>query len=245
MVFNQQRGVIMRIVLKKKPKNPIVIEGFPGFGLVGTITTEYLINELKAKPIGSIHAEDLPPMVAIHDNEIVEPIGIYYVESMNLVIVHVMTNVKGIEWKLSDLLVELAKQIGAKDIISIEGVGTPVPNEKANAFYYSNHAGGKKKFEAAKIDPLKEGIILGVTATLLLQADENLSCIFVETHSQLPDSKAAAKAVEIIDKYLNLKIDYKPLLKQAEKFENKIKGLLEKGAVATDEQKKKQLSYVG
>ena len=37
----------MRIILKKKPKNPVLIEGFPGFGLVGTITTEYLINELK------------------------------------------------------------------------------------------------------------------------------------------------------------------------------------------------------
>ncbi|MBW2965235.1 PAC2 family protein [Candidatus Woesearchaeota archaeon] len=47
----------MKVVLKEKPKNPIIIDGFPGFGLVGTISTEYLINELGAKPIGSIHAE--------------------------------------------------------------------------------------------------------------------------------------------------------------------------------------------
>ena len=42
----------MKIVLTEKPKNAILIEGFPGFGLVGTITTEFLIDHLKAKKIG-------------------------------------------------------------------------------------------------------------------------------------------------------------------------------------------------
>jgi uncharacterized protein len=237
----------MRITLKAKPKNPVIIDGFPGFGLVGTISTEYLINELKAKLIGSIHAEDIPPMVAIHESDIVQPIGIYFDKKNNIVILHVMTNVKGIEWQIGELVLELAKKLEAKEIVSIEGVGTPVPSEKPTPYFYSNTAAGKKKFETEKIEPLKEGIILGVTSTILLQADDDfhVSCIFVETHSSLPDSKAAAKAVEVLDKFLDLKIDYKPLMQQAEKFETKIKGLMEKSQVATDEQKKKTLSYVG
>lgn len=240
-----KRGANMRIVLKKKPKNPIIIEGFPGFGLVGTITTEYLINELDAEPIGSIHSDQIPPMVAVHENKLVEPIGVYYVKKLNMVILHVMTNVKGIEWEVGEILQELCKELDASDVISIEGVGTPKPNDEVNAFFFANNDGARKKFKSINVDPLKEGIILGVTSTLLLQAERDLSCIFVETHSQLPDSKAAAKAVEVMDKYLDLKIDYKPLLKQAEKFEGKIKKLMEQGAVATEEQKKKQLSYVG
>ena len=236
----------MKVVLKKKPKNPVIIEGFPGFGLVGTISTEYLINELDAELIGSIHAEDIPPMVAIHENKIVQPVGVYYDKKNNLVILHVMTNVKGIEWQIGDLVLELAKQLDARDIVAIEGVGTPLPSKETNAYYYSNNDGGKKKFESFGLPPLKEGIILGVTATVMLQADDDsVSCIFVETHSSLPDSKAAAKAVEVLDKYLGLKIAYEPLLKQAEKFESKIKSLMEKSAVATEEQRKKTLSYVG
>jgi len=236
----------MRIVLKKKPKNPIIIEGFPGFGLVGTISTEYLVNELNAKLIGSIHAEDIPPMVAIHENKIVQPVGIYYDEKNNIVILHVMTNVKGIEWEVGELVLELAKQLDAKDIVAIEGVGTPIPTENVEAYFYASTEAGKKKFESFKLHPLKEGIILGVTATILLQGEDRpISCIFVETHSSLPDSKAAAKAIEVLDKYLNLKIAYEPLVKQAEKFESKVKGLMEKGAVAAEEQKKKMLSYVG
>ncbi len=237
----------MKIVLKQKPKNPVIIDGFPGFGLVGTISTEYLINELKAELIGSIHSEDIPPMVAIHESKLVQPVGIYYDKKNNLIILHVMTNVKGIEWQIGELVLELAKKVEAKEILSIEGVGTPIPSDKPTPYYFANSEQGKKKFSVSKINPLKEGIILGVTSTIILQADGDfdVSCIFVETHSSLPDSKAAAKAIEVMDKYLNLNIEYKPLLQQAQKFESKIKGLMEKSAMATDEQKKKTLSYVG
>ncbi|MBT7903114.1 proteasome assembly chaperone family protein [Candidatus Woesearchaeota archaeon] len=237
----------MNIVLKKKPKNPVIIEGFPGFGLVGTITTEFLIHELKAKQIGAIHANELPPLVAIHDGELVQPIGIYYAEKQNFVILHIMTNIKGLEWEISQVLMKLAKDLGATEILSLEGVGTQAMQDSTNAYFYANQKKNANKFQKIGMKPLKEGIILGVTSTLLLQAESkpSLSCIFVETHSNLPDSKAAAKAVEVIDKYYGLKIDYKPLLEQAHKFEEKIKGVMEKGMVAQEESQKKNLSYLG
>ncbi len=93
---------------------------------------------------------------------------------------------------------------------------------------------------------LKEGIIMGVTGAVLLRIEKTpVSCIFVETHTNLPDSKAAAKIIEALDKYLGLKIDYKPLLQQAEKFEDKLKGLLTKSKEAEELSEKKKLSYVG
>ncbi|MBW2985166.1 hypothetical protein KY313_00720 [Candidatus Woesearchaeota archaeon] len=48
-----------------------------------------------------------------------------------------------------------------------------------------------------------------------------------------------------IDKYLGLNVDYKPLLKQAEEFENKLRNLMEKGVAAQKQQDRKTLSYVG
>ena len=44
----------MKIELSKKPKNCTLIEGFPGFGLVGTIATEYLLEHLQTEKIGKI-----------------------------------------------------------------------------------------------------------------------------------------------------------------------------------------------
>ena len=237
----------MEIILKKKPKNPTIIEGFPGFGLVGTITTEFLIEQLKAEKIGSINMKEAPPMVAIHDGNLVRPMGIFYSKKYNLVILHVMTNVAGLEWDISSEILALAKQLDAKEIISIEGVGSPGLVDEPSAYYYSNRDAATKKFESGNVKKMKEGIVMGVTATLLLQADHDysISCIFAETPSNLPDSKAAAKVVEVMDKYLGMNIDYKPLLKQAEKFEEKIKGFLKQSQAMTSEQKKKQLSYVG
>lgn len=236
----------MKYVLTKKPKGAKLLEGFPGFGLVGTITTEYLVNQLKAELIGFFRIEDIPPMVAVHDGDLVEPMGIYYAKKQNLVILHIMTNVAGLEWKISNLILQLVKELQITEVVSIEGVGSTVPSDDPKAYYYANTPEAKKKFKASKIAPLNEGIILGSTATLLLQAEKlPVSCIFAETHSNLPDSKASAKVIQVIDKYLGLKVDYEPLLKQAEKFENKIKSLMKKSQEISLENKKKQLSYLG
>lgn len=237
----------MEIILKKNPKNPIIIEGFPGFGLVGTITTEFLIDVLKAERIGSIRMKEAPPMVAIHQGNIVRPMGIYYDEKYNLVILHVMANVANLEWDVATELLKLAKTLDAKQIISIEGVGSPGLEGDPSSYYHSTDATASKKFKDAGIKPLKEGIVMGVTATLLLQVDHDfpMSCIFAETHSNMPDSKASAKIIEVLDKILGMNIDYKPLLEQAEKFEKKIRQFLSQGEAAQAQKRKKQLSYVG
>ena len=230
----------MNFELSKKPKNPIIIEGFPGFGLVGTISTEYLIEHLSAEKIGQINIEEAPPMVAIHQGKVIDPIGIYYSKRYNLVIIHAVTPVTGIEWKLASVIKELSQKLGAKEVISIEGVGGQ--SKESNSYYYTNFS---KKLEKLGLNKLDEGIIMGVTGALLLKKDLKLSCIFAETPSALPDSRAAAKIIEELDKYLGLKVDPKPLIEKAERFEAKLKGIIGKGRLATKERERKELSYLG
>ena len=86
---------------------------------------------------------------------------------------------------------------------------------------------------------------MGLTATLLLKSTENISCIFAETHSNFPDSEAAAKVVEVLDRYLKMPIDYKPLLDQAKKFESSLKQYIEKSKEMGDNKQKRELSYFG
>ena len=235
---------MMKINLVKKPKNPIIIEGFPGFGLIGTITTEFLIDQLKAELIGTIKLEEIPAMIAIHEGKVVQPIGLFYDPKSNLLIVHVITNVSGMEWELADAILQLAKQLDAKEVLSLEGVAAPTPSEVTKTFYYTNKKEAKKRFTDNNIEQLREGIIIGVTGALLLTEDVPISAVFVETHSNLPDSKASAQIIEVLDKYLSLNLSPKPLLEQAQRFEQKIKSLIERSKMATEEQKKK-LSYVG
>jgi len=55
----------MKIILTKKPKNVTIIEGFPGFGLIGTISIEFLMDHLKTEKIGNVEMEEIPAMIAI------------------------------------------------------------------------------------------------------------------------------------------------------------------------------------
>ena len=236
----------MQIKLTKKPKNCTLIEGFPGFGLVGTIASEFLLEHLEVEQIGKIIFDETPAIVAIHEGKLVEPLGIFYNKKYNIVILHAITASTGMEWKLSEMVLELSKELNAKEIICMEGVGSNDDIETSKFFYHTNIEKNKIKFKDIGVAPLKEGIIIGVTGAVLLRAENiPVSAIFAETHTNLPDSKAAAKIVEVLDKYLGLKVDYKPLLVQAEKFEDKLRGILTESQKAQDLSEKKKLSYVG
>jgi len=229
----------LKIILKKVPRNPIIIEGFPSFGLVGTITTEFLLEHLKAELIGEFEYKELSPVIAIHKGKLVNPMAVWYVPSRNIVILHTILNIKGYEWEISEKVIEMAKKMNAKEIISLEGVATDDASGEVKVYSY-----GSKRLVELGAKPVKESIIMGVSASLMLRYKKT-SCLFAATHSQLPDSKAAAKLIEILDNYLDLKVDYHPLLKQAEEFESKIKTILQQSNKTLRDADKKSMSYLG
>ena len=233
---------MITIELTKKPKSPLIIQGFPGFGLVGTIATEYLINHLDTEIIGKFWFEEMPAAVAIHKGKLIPPIEVHYNKKNNLIIVHALSAPTGIEWKMSELIIELAEELKSKEIISLEGIGAE--NDKNDTYYYSTSQKSQLKLkEVAK--PIKESIILGVTGALLLKEKKiPINAFFVETASNLPDSKAAAKMISLLDKYLGLDVDPKPLLKTAKEFEDKLKGILDKSKKVLEEKERKQ-DYFG
>lgn len=235
----------MEIKLWKKPKNCTIIGGFPGFGLVGTIASEFLIEHLDTEQVGKIIFKDMPAMVAIHENKIVEPLGIFYNKKYNILVIHAITAATHYEWEMAETIAKLAADLNAREILSLEGVGSG-EGDSSRVFYHSSDQKNSAVFAKAGIEPLKEGIIIGVTGAILLRAEKiPVSCIFAETHSNLPDSKAAANIIQALDKYLGMNIDYKPLLEQAQKFEEKLKTIMQKSQEAQDMSDKKKLSYLG
>ncbi len=243
----------MEFELKKEPKKPIIIEGFPGFGFVSTIATEFLIKHLKAEKIGRIASEDFTPIVGIHKSEIVDPLEVYYNKKYNLVILRSLTEVTGSEWKLAKITQDLGGKLNAQEIISIEGISEEKgkTKEKGKAYFFTNSKDKKKRLNKADLSELEDGIIKGVTAALILElekAEIPVSCIFVKAHPGLPDSKAAGEVVKALDKYLGLKVDYKPLIKTGEEVEKKLKKFVKQVKKAREKQGKEvkeKESYLG
>jgi predicted ATP-grasp superfamily ATP-dependent carboligase len=234
----------MKIELLKKPQGVIIVGGFPGFGLVGTITTEYLMDHIEdIEKIGYIWFNEMNPLIAVHEGNVVDPLGIFYSKKYNLVLLHAVTNIGGVEWKLADAVAQVSKLLKAKEVICIEGIGA-AQKVSGNVFYVSND---NQKWEECGTKKLNEGIIMGVTAAILSKFQKNtpISCIFAETNSKLPDSRASARIIKILDSYLGLKIDPKPLIKKAEGFEDKLKSLMKKTNTAQVSKQKKEISYMG
>ena len=234
----------MKLVLTKKPKNVTIIEGFPGFGLIGTIAVEFLLDHLDTEKIGIIEMDEIPAMIAIHQNKVIEPVSLHYNKKYNLVLVHAINIGKDLGWKLAGIIEELTKELDAKEVISLEGVGSPNPSSKV--FFYSTHDGALAKKLSAIAAPLNEGIIVGVTGALLARSSRvPVVAFFAEAQSGLPDSKAAAEIIKALDAYAGLQVDPKPLLQQAKEFEQKLKGIIQKGSKAEELQEEKRDNYFG
>ena len=234
----------MRLVLNKKPKNVTIIEGFPGFGLIGTIAIEYLMDHLETEKIGTIEMDEVPAMIAIHQSKVIEPISLHYNKDHNLVLVHAINIGKNTGWKLSEMIEQLAQELSAKEVISLEGVGSPNPGSKV--FYYATADGALAKRLSAVASPLSEGIVVGVTGALLAKSLKiPIIAFFAEAQSGLPDSRAAAEIIKALDAYTGLEVDPKPLLQQAKLFEQKLKGIIQKSSKAEELQEEKKESYFG
>jgi len=238
----------MVVELKAVPKNATIVIGFPGFGLVGTITTEFLMDHLKTELIGKIWMPELPALAAIHEGKVVRPISIHYAKKQNIMIIHGVTATQKLEWNIADAILEVAQKNSSRQIICIEGIGSTTASKNPALYFYSSNSNNTKELEKAKIKPLREGIIVGVTGALMLRAVKTpVSAIFAETVSQMPDSRSSASVISALDSLLGLKVDPKPLMKQAEQFEKKLQGMMGAAQKTQEdaEERAKNLSYMG
>jgi predicted ATP-grasp superfamily ATP-dependent carboligase len=240
----------IELKLKVKPKKAsVIIEGFPGFGFVATIAVEYLLNHLKAHSIGYFWSPRLAPLAFVHRGKVIQPLEIFHNDKYNIIILEAVAGVNGMEWDIADALLQLYKKIDAKEIISIEGISSSTERKEPAAYFYTLNEQNKKKFESMGLSSIREGVIFGPSGALMLKADKsvNTTFIFAETHSNLPDSRAAAKIIQVLGQYLELKIDYKPLLKRALEFEEQIKHIIQQAKQATLVKKEKEVSqpYIG
>jgi uncharacterized protein len=65
------------VQVKKKLNSPILIAGFPGAGVVGSISTSYIINRLHMNQIACIESEFIVPGVIYAEGKLRHPFRLY------------------------------------------------------------------------------------------------------------------------------------------------------------------------
>ena len=71
------RQIAKVIQKKKRLDSPILIAGFPGPGLVGLISTSYIINRLHMEQIACVESEYIGPGVIYAEGKLRHPFRLY------------------------------------------------------------------------------------------------------------------------------------------------------------------------
>lgn len=243
---------------KVKVKNPILVEGVPGIGLVGKIAADYLIKQKNCKKIANIYSPAFPPQVLMRKNGVARMLGmrVYHLPSpkndLLILVGDVQATNPNDHYEVCGRILQFFKKRGGKFIITLGGYATGKTSQSPKVFGAATHRHLVEKYESLGIEfGQSKGSIMGAAGLLLgLGKLEKLEgvCLMGETHGAYIDPKSAVALLEKLSKITGVEIDTSELEKKVKEGEKFIKKMEEKAAKAAGEQLDatgaQELSYI-
>jgi uncharacterized protein len=229
-----------------KSKNPLVIAGFPGIGLVGNITCQHIIEELGMKYVGSIDSRYFPPLAVLFNGIITLPVRIYESAKNNIVVVISDIPIHPTaSYDISKALIDWMQSIKAKNILSIAGIATTTGERRV--FGGATSAEMLEKIKD-KTEIFQVGTISGISGSIMTECFlRNLPAVSLlgETPGPNPDPRAAVEVLTVINKIFDLSIDTEKLSSQAEQIELELSKLAEQVKTTESPLPKKEFPMYG
>lgn len=247
--------------MKVELKNPILIEGLPGLGLVGKIATRYLIKKLDAKKLAYLYSPHFPYFVLVNKKGSVRLLrGTFYflrnqTEGHDLILFTGDSQAQTIEgqYEISDCILDFARQHNVKMIVTVGGYRMEVKDKPkviaaATSEELLNEALQARAVLSSMGNPIvgTAGLILGLSRFKKIDA----LCLLGETRGYLPDPKAAKSVLEVLKTMLSLNIDLAGLneeIEKADKMITRLQKIEEKRALQAEEIRKeedKRITYI-
>ncbi|MCD4799015.1 MAG: proteasome assembly chaperone family protein [Methanosarcinales archaeon] len=209
-------------------ENPIIVEGFPGIGLVGNIASQHLIDELDMEYVGSMESKYFPPIAVLFNGIINMPVRIYQSKDHNiLTVISDIPIHPTISYEVSKVLVDWAQSINVKEIVSIAGIATMSSEEKVFGAATNDDMLNRIKDH---VEIFQVGTISGISGSVMTECfmrDVPAMSLLGETNSPNPDPRAAASVIKVLNIIYDLPIDTDNLMEQAEQIEIELQKLAE------------------
>ncbi|MEW6721953.1 MAG: PAC2 family protein [Candidatus Micrarchaeota archaeon] len=210
----------------KKLSKPMVVMGFPGTGLVGSVAASQVVDALQMPFGGYISSSDFAPLAAIHDYKPMPAARIHFSEKHNIVvIISEMTIPIGSSLEVADKIYDFARSISASTIISLGGIS--LQDEKKGVYVVSSDPEIVRDVIAKKIaKPIREGATTGVTGILLTKGTLDrfpITTILAESSEEYLDPKAATNVLKVLSRITGIQISTAKLEKEAEELSKDMK----------------------
>lgn len=248
----------IRIEYLERPelKNPIFIEGLPGVGNVGKLAAEHLLFELHAKKFADIYSKHFPPQVVVEDGGIIRLVGnqLHYVERdaerEDLIIL--VGDFQGLtpegQYDLSDFVMNVLLEMKVKRIFTLGGYGVGRMVAKPRVIGAATHnflVADMKKLGVVFPKGEPGAGIVGASGLLLgLGKLHGLECVCLmgETSGYFVDPKSAQSVLEVLQKILEIDLDFSNLEQRAKHIDQIASKLKE---VEEEVERKEDLGYFG
>ncbi len=208
---------IVKLYETPQLKDPVLIEGLPGIGLVANLATSHLIKELKADLFGEIFSSSFQDIaITATEGEFKFPISkLYYYKGKgnesDLILLYGNTQAlttRG-QYEFCWHTLEAAEELGCKRIITLGGY-RPGREVREPKLYYAA-SDPETANEAEKLGAeILSGQIFGVAGLLIglckLRQMKGF-CLLAETPGEYPDEAAAREILKVLTKILGLNLD--------------------------------------
>ncbi|MGD1834493.1 MAG: proteasome assembly chaperone family protein [Nitrososphaeraceae archaeon] len=235
---------------KIKMRDPILIAGFPGPGLVGSISVNYIIEKLSMKQIGCIDSEYIISGVVYTENRLKHPFRLYSNDNGNIIVLVCEVPIKssGIHSVLNSV-VEWCIKKNIKEVIVLGGyLGQYSAKSPRKPMILSNYKGMDIQ-EYCSLEnhlrysepPIFIGGIAGGLLSSMLVYNIPATAIFLPSFEGMPDAEGAAIVIETINtikKYGFLKIETTKLRKEAEYLQIQLQEFIKSINMAVSRTKK-------
>lgn len=243
-------------------KNPILVEGLPGLGMVGKITVKYLIKQLKAKKFAELYSPHFAYYVLVNDKGSIKLLNneFYYWKNKagesDLILLTGDSQAQTIEgqYEVADSIIEFARKKNVSMLITVGGYRKDVVETPQVLASATSPEVLKKALEAgSQINPPGSPVVGAAGLLLGLAKFKGIDgvCLLGETPGYIPDPKAAKSILVILMRMLNLKLDLTDIDKEITKIveiEEKIRKMEEQRKAAETEIRKieeEKISYIG
>lgn len=207
-------------------KGYTLVDGFPGYGLVGTIAANYLVDKLNMEFIGYVESNHFPPVAAIHDGKPLPPLRIYKSTKNKLVVfISEFMLPKQLIFLTAETIYEWCKDNKIKKIVSMGGIS--IRGKQDEVFGLASEPKDLKALGDLGVIPIKEGATTGINALLLIKSSMNgkipVVALLAESKPDFVDPLGAALVLTALSDYLEVKVDTQDLIKEATIIESKLK----------------------
>ncbi len=217
-------------VVQAELKNPILIEGLPGLGMVGRIAVRFLAKSLGAERLAFLYSPHFPYYVVVNkkgDARLLRGEFRFWKNKTgegDVVFLSGDSQAQTIEgqYEVADCILEFARAHGVKTIISLGGfrVETEEAPKVIAAATDSELLG--KAIAAGAVASGAGNPIVGTAGLLLGMAHfkhVEALCLLSETRGYLPDPRSAKSMLGVLVKLLDVNVDLAGLDKEIEKAE--------------------------